>query len=89
MRLTVVLRTESYRMISIHAPRVRCDLLSEKMGLSVAISIHAPRVRCDKIGKKDMQIIGLISIHAPRVRCDTIFYVAVFAVAKFQSTHLV
>ena len=34
--------------ISIHAPRVRCDLLSLGCRLFTGyISIHAPRVRCD------------------------------------------
>ena len=34
-------------LISIHAPRVRCDGKSRLRGIYRFISIHAPRVRCD------------------------------------------
>ncbi len=37
-------------VISIHAPRVRCDGRENvfKAG-TISISIHAPRVRCDRL----------------------------------------
>gem|GEM_PF-4525202 len=34
-------------VISIHAPRVRCDSDSDDSYVDSMISIHAPRVRCD------------------------------------------
>ena len=34
--------------ISIHAPRVRCDIHKIHTKTLITISIHAPRVRCDK-----------------------------------------
>ena len=60
-------------VISIHAPRVRCD--SEPMDYRVLcyISIHAPRVRCDILLIQKSRCNIVISIHAPRVRCDNIF----------------
>ena len=41
--------TTSGNKISIHAPRVRCDVFMPDTGKNaVGISIHAPRVRCDR-----------------------------------------
>ena len=55
--------------ISIHAPRVRCDIFSGSKKDRYAISIHAPRVRCDSLYPTSTYCAE-ISIHAPRVRCD-------------------
>ena len=72
--------------ISIHAPRVGCDLIGGlKMGGS-PISIHAPRVGCDTASALQYAWL-IISIHAPRVGCDGIGSVLVVCVEKFQSTH--
>ena len=61
--------------ISIHAPRVRCDLKpGEADGLAQWISIHAPRVRCDFFVLFCGKVPCNISIHAPRVRCDHNMY---------------
>ena len=39
---------DNERYISIHAPRVGCDLYTDKVEQDVdMISIHAPRVGCD------------------------------------------
>ena len=72
--------------ISIHAPRVGCDIGAQSLGHVRAISIHAPRVGCD--GKPALQIqMAIISIHAPRVGCDGhLSHVCPFAF-QFQSTH--
>ena len=72
--------------ITIHAPRVGCDLIGGlKMGGS-PISIHAPRVGCDTASALQYAWL-IISIHAPRVGCDGIGSVLVVCVEKFQSTH--
>ena len=42
-----VLKSHSFKNISIHAPRVGCDFPVNQRGVTVAISIHAPRVGCD------------------------------------------
>ena len=55
--------------ISIHAPRVRCDITRPNGETEYAISIHAPRVRCD-FAFVFYFLFCIISIHAPRVRCD-------------------
>ena len=60
-------------IISIHAPRVRCDTLRGYRQVIIYISIHAPRVRCDDAGLLKKDSIQIISIHAPRVRCDLKF----------------
>ena len=66
-----LIRLAQYPMIiiSIHAPRVRCDQSSLLLCPFSYISIHAPRVRCDIIVIFIIQVLS-ISIHAPRVRCD-------------------
>ena len=43
--------------ISIHAPRVRCDVFIVFSSYGSYISIHAPRVRCDKQLKEKIQAI--------------------------------
>ena len=58
-------------MISIHAPRVGCDLSNGVKCLEDwDISIHAPRVGCDGLVKGGGVPLHIISIHAPRVGCD-------------------
>ena len=56
-------------MISIHAPRVGCDLSAPETDELEDISIHAPRVGCDQEYRQGQAGHG-ISIHAPRVGCD-------------------
>ena len=58
--------------ISIHAPRVGCDMVEPKPFALLFISIHAPRVGCDGTGGT-ITGVGEISIHAPRVGCDNRF----------------
>ena len=62
----------TWSLISIHAPRVRCDVQAQNApGAKLSISIHAPRVRCDcNEFLDDSDRSMFISIHAPRVRCD-------------------
>ena len=74
--------------ISIHAPRVGCDLpRTSLMWRMSSISIHAPRVGCDA-GLPTQPVAGhKISIHAPRVGCD---YANIGVMSRgkiFQSTH--
>ena len=64
----------SYRVgvqcISIHAPRVGSDLITEVSRIGTPrISIHAPRVGSDQ-AIRAMEEAGNISIHAPRVGSD-------------------
>ena len=74
-------------MISIHAPRVGCDLHDTLIkNKFLYISIHAPRVGCDQRGGRIISC-GLISIHAPRVGCDRIKCPTVNRKDVFQSTH--
>ena len=61
--------TNSVGMISIHAPRERCDNLTLSLRRRCGISIHALRERCDRIQPFPYPH-KLISIHAPRERCD-------------------
>ena len=57
--------------ISIHAPRVGCDVVHrDGAGLYYGISIHAPRVGCDPGQPVAAGKSNQISIHAPRVGCD-------------------
>ena len=57
------------KLVSIHAPRVGCDLRVGYADLLEDVSIHAPRVGCDDTWMLTEQ--GLyVSIHAPRVGCD-------------------
>ena len=54
--------------ISIHAPRVRCDVLVwDEGGKLKNISIHAPRVRCDTL-------LSMLFLHFfyfnPRTSCE-------------------
>ena len=55
--------------VSIHAPRVGCDISPEAYSARLSVSIHAPRVGCDSaLGYQEIE--GRVSIHAPRVGCD-------------------
>ena len=56
--------------ISIHAPRVGCDIEDEYTGYCLNISIHAPRAGCDSSSLPNLSKIFSISIHAPRVGRD-------------------
>ena len=56
--------------ISIHAPRVGCDLDFGYDLAHLSISIHAPRVGCDDFMESCEATCKIISIHAPRVGCD-------------------
>ena len=71
VRRTIETKFQILTDISIHAPRVRCDLdeIVDKLDSQI-ISIHAPRVRCDVVVKISISKGMIISIHAPRVRCD-------------------
>ena len=90
VRLRAILRGAHPDIISIHAPRVRCDdIFSISSSVSVIISIHAPRVRCDINICHYYHICHIISIHAPRVRCDLYPLSAISDSTVFQSTHLV
>ena len=74
--------------ISIHAPRVGCDLDNLKLGYGgTKISIHAPRVGCDMPDNVKRVLSDHISIHAPRVGCDAFLSFQSLAVSRFQSTH--
>ena len=52
--------------ISIHAPRVGCDMWEFKEALPMTISIHAPRVGCDTAGNSRMCRCGYFN---PRTPC--------------------
>ena len=67
--------TNSVGMISIHAPRERCDNLTLSLRRRCGISIHALRERCDRIQPFPYPH-KLISIHAPLERCDQILFTA-------------
>ncbi len=59
--------------ISIHAPRMGCDLRLRCNPRPGLISIHAPRMGCDIhriCGAADRLAI---SIHAPRMGCDRVY----------------
>ena len=73
------------RPISIHAPRVGSDNISEVTNVSQAISIHAPRVGSDRKSPRIKYIIT-ISIHAPRVGSDVDAAIAATFRFLFQST---
>ena len=55
--------------VSIHAPRVGCDLWRCVRDVRAVVSIHAPRVGCD-VRYFLCHEYGDVSIHAPRVGCD-------------------
>ena len=78
----------SIRIISIHAPRVGCDLVqAAPPAHSIDISIHAPRVGCDDLHRLYNTVSKTISIHAPRVGCDQIRQSVFDYFGIFQSTH--
>ena len=70
MRLELRAKCYSRISISIHAPRMRCDWMSEAVARGRIISIHAPRMRCDGTYEAYHTQEWQISIHAPRMRCD-------------------
>ena len=74
------------RPISIHAPRVGSDNISEVTNVSQAISIHAPRVGSDGNGCVDKNKCIRISIHAPRVGSDSLVLNLCMEIFLFQST---
>ena len=74
-------------MISIHAPRVGCDLGAFSFSEVQHISIHAPRVGCDVFDYLRYWVVGGISIHAPRVGCDHQTRLQSSLHQLFQSTH--
>ena len=75
--------------ISIHAPRVRCDVLRshiqwwQKRFQSTHLVWGAT-----ELNERTQNSLE-ISIHAPRVRCDPLLKVLVVVMILFQSTHLV
>ena len=72
-------RDDNDRGVSIHAPRVGCDLSRHgEVKKTYGVSIHAPRVGCDEMdifNDRDHDV----SIHAPRVGCDK-FLLCLFSV---------
>ena len=67
---TTVLKQVLEIMISIHAPRERCDENGlDTENTPIPISIHAPREQCD-VRDMPTAFATAISIHAPRERCD-------------------
>ena len=73
-------------VISIHAPRVGCDLRWFPIPDDDNISIHAPRVGCDDVPVA-LWVDHRISIHAPRVGCDHGRHSPIQLADEFQSTH--
>ena len=64
--------TNSVGMISIHAPRERCDKSNVyRYPRSLSISIHAPLERCDQI-LFTANTTTPISIHVPLARYDAL-----------------
>ena len=75
-------------MISIHAPRERCDVKGYMTGERAAISIHAPRERCDCCFFLSFAtVIAFQSTH--RVSDATFIPTIWSARLLFQSTHRV
>ena len=74
------------QVISIHAPRVGCDLTSKCSSSSSRVfqSTHPVWGATGIYGLN--RSIPMISIHAPRVGCDQVINAAVSR-ARFQSTH--
>ena len=62
-----------FQFISIHAPRVRCDIGPYE--LVSQIKNFNPRTSCEVrlLTNTDAPAVLVISIHAPRVRCDSSF----------------
>ena len=56
--------------VSIHAPRVGCDIAIIAPLERLGVSIHAPRVGCDTMPNLTKYSLDHVSIHAPRVGCD-------------------
>ena len=73
--------------ISIHAPRVGCDVEVDLQHIVIpGISIHAPRVGCDDNGR---HVIPVYSYFNPRTPCGVRQYIGkgMDGDAEFQSTH--
>ena len=82
-------RKARWIIISIHAPRVRCD--SAFLLFPDYENYFNPRTSCEvrrRINCFHPSVI-IISIHAPRVRCDTLLGTLWLTISIFQSTHLV
>ena len=82
----IVLATISFGFeVSIHAPRVGCDvaILYDHIH-DGGVSIHAPRVGCDD-SKRSAWVRFSVSIHAPRVGCDWMYLRS--ACERFVSIH--
>ena len=72
--------------ISIHAPRVGCDVGVAQGRLTLGISIHAPRVGCDG----DNDVLGLHhDDFNPRTPCGVrrCIFCVLCCIRLFQSTH--
>ena len=81
------LPTRYPRYISIHAPRVGCDLIVRPSEFSHLISIHAPRVGCDSsLFSPSSSGIGFQSTH-PVWGATSIFFIRHADNQEFQSTH--
>ena len=72
--------------ISIHAPRVGCDVSMGSGGYIYQISIHAPRVGCDEHCMSTPKTSWTFQSTHP-VWGATGFLMVTVRVAKFQSTH--
>ena len=73
-------------IISIHAPRVGCDIICVQAHLNFLISIHAPRVGCDENPFETQEVSAYFNPRTPcGVRPGLSFQS--LAVSRFQSTH--
>ena len=83
------LATVFKKVISIHAPRERSDILKFEYNDMESISIHAPRERSDASNSNTNVSMMGISIHAPRERSDLHMGLLTKIPQGFQSTLLV
>ncbi len=66
MRLPLLITERCMALVSIHAPRVGCDLLLVVGGEEeVEVSIHAPRVGCDKFQADLCSLCGRFNSRTP------------------------
>ena len=74
-------------LVSIHAPRVGCDIYLQLVRL--AVSCFNPRTPGGVRLQCFVSVVQLlsVSIHAPRAGCDTICRSAIRNYSRFQSTH--
>ena len=70
--------------VSIHAPRVGCDVYGAGEEAVVSVSIHAPRVGCDTL-ECVAWLQEVVSIHAPRVGCDCQSNITMTKLLRFNS----